>query len=630
MDIDASFDEFQEEAVSAIKADFERKTTGRYLLVIPTGGGKTRTAVKSLCALYDAGILSEEQDEVIWVAHRQELIQQAKKTLETFVTETDTTAPIHKIHVLMISRLSATISENRNIKLVVIDEAHHAAANSYQIIFQDNGFGVLGLTATPSRHDKKALPFEKESYSIGFPDLVERNIIISPTIKTIAGEKLLITDIGDNSEDLEQLNTSSRNGKIIKNIIDNKEAYKKIVIYVGTTKHAKDLYTLLNGNQQIKSHYDSISFITGGGNSRRQSREDYINDEKLFNSSIIVNVQVLTEGYDDPKINTVIFATITKSSQLYMQAIGRAIRKDIDNPGKESFIVEIEDELPNIKYRIDNRWIFSEISDALEPDILDYTFNSADDFRRKLEECFASHNVVKNSFDIPAYDDNNRYSILLFNRYLAPEKYSYFPVLITNENRHLMCTIFNSISENCDDYVVKNLSFQHVFGFLTEGAQYSFSEDEKRYVFDAMKNAYNLITKDNPDEFIRKGFPWVTFVSLRYVKTLPESILSFIEGMDNYDDVFETIQSKSYADSVVLIKFPLPLSLYHGVFVSLDDFKIIQQIIDALKAFDENSEDQFTYVDSLMGNMIFPVEIKYTFSLILIVRENLDYFLIID
>ena len=65
-------------------------------------------------------------------------------------------------------------------------------------------------------------------------------------------------------------------------------------------------------------------------------------------------------------------------------------------------------------------------------------------------------------------------------------------------------------------------------------------------------------------------------------------------------------------------------------------FKIIQQNIEALKALkalkalDENSEDQFSYVDSLMSNMIIPVEIKYRFSFILIVRENLDYFLRID
>ena len=68
------FDRFQKNAVDAIKSDFKENLNGRFLLVIPTGGGKTFTAVKSVNALFEDGTLNPKQDRVVWVAHRQELL----------------------------------------------------------------------------------------------------------------------------------------------------------------------------------------------------------------------------------------------------------------------------------------------------------------------------------------------------------------------------------------------------------------------------------------------------------------------------------------------------------------------------------------------------------------------------
>ena len=71
------FDQFQSEAVKNVVADYREKLAGRYLMVIPTGGGKTFTAVKAVNELYMQGILDAESDRVVWAAHRQELIEQA-------------------------------------------------------------------------------------------------------------------------------------------------------------------------------------------------------------------------------------------------------------------------------------------------------------------------------------------------------------------------------------------------------------------------------------------------------------------------------------------------------------------------------------------------------------------------
>ena len=62
----ARYEEFQGEAVENIVADYSEKLAGRYLLVIPTGGGKTYTAVKAVNRLFHDRILSPESDLVVW------------------------------------------------------------------------------------------------------------------------------------------------------------------------------------------------------------------------------------------------------------------------------------------------------------------------------------------------------------------------------------------------------------------------------------------------------------------------------------------------------------------------------------------------------------------------------------
>src|SRR5580704_11650981 len=77
------YDEFQEEAVVCLHADFSKNPHGRYLLVIPTGGGKTYTAVKAINRLFETGVFAPT-DKVLWMAHRTELVHQAEDTFKRF------------------------------------------------------------------------------------------------------------------------------------------------------------------------------------------------------------------------------------------------------------------------------------------------------------------------------------------------------------------------------------------------------------------------------------------------------------------------------------------------------------------------------------------------------------------
>ena len=126
-------------------------------------------------------------------------------------------------------------------------------------------------------------------------------------------------------EQMEELNNDPRNQKIIAEIKNNSDDYKKIIIYAGTIKHARNLCNLLKA-AGLEEFYDSISYIDGKANSRSQDNEAFFKQEKTYERSIITNVEVLSEGYDDPRVNTVFMAAPTKSKLFYMQAVGRAIR----------------------------------------------------------------------------------------------------------------------------------------------------------------------------------------------------------------------------------------------------------------------------------------------------------------
>ena len=107
-----------------------------------------------------------------------------------------------------------------------------------------------------------------------------------------------------------------------------------------------------------------------------------------------MNVDVLTEGYDDPSVNTIVMARPTRSKLVYMQAMGRAIRHDPNNDAKTAYVIEIEDTLPNIRYRIDNRWLYAEISDALEPAVEDREYADVNGLNELLKGIYEQYGVT--------------------------------------------------------------------------------------------------------------------------------------------------------------------------------------------------------------------------------------------
>jgi len=628
------FDEFQREAVDAIVQHYSNKKNGRYLLVIPTGGGKTWTTVKAINQLYEKQVLSAAEDRVLWITHRIELENQAKVTFEKYAGQVQEGGTSYDSLILYehdLKKIRKRVTEP-SISLVVIDEAHHSKASSYQPIFLNTSVGVLGLTATPSRHDGRALDFEKECYSIGFPDLITKRIILDPIWEPIETKHIdRATDLDD--VDKEKLNNKERNSRIIKVLHERSKKYNKVVIYVGTEKHVKDLYQLIKSSP-LASVYPAINWILGGpsNNSRDLDRETFIEEEKSQKRSILINVEVLTEGYDDPTIDTVVIACPVRSTLKLMQAVGRAVRRHGD---KKAYVVEVEDDLPNIGYRFTNRWLYSDISDTLEPVVIDQTYFDNRTFTHALELIYNSPDTWVEEIDrlYPTYDEDERYSLVLFRVYLGDTRQKHLPVLLSSKNRLSFKQRFDYLSER----------LAHQSDVFKRNADWAFSratwrtigltdnDKNRNHVWDAMKFSGQCIA-NSPKKAtarIQELKPWITFVSFRFrALELKPDLLEFMEEMTNKDLLLEDIKRKNFERGSNLIKLPLPLGGFKGLIVNQSTFIKVKSILTGMEEL-RRIVDGGDYLDAFyqyFASSDFPIELRYKECLPIIVREHIDYF----
>ncbi len=455
--------DFQLKAISNIVNDFKNNSHGRYLLVLPTGGGKTLTAIRIINEMVNNKSINTI-DRVLWVVHTLSLHSNAKKSLNN--QSINSKFKLHPeikniIEVRMKSDALAQLEQGQKYKYIIIDEAHHASAGTY-LNFFDYPLGILGLTATPSRTDQKELPFEKISYSITFKELVKRGVVLLPKFLPELNTDLVINSNSlQDDEQLESFNTDKRNQMIAHYIFREAHKYnfKKVIVFVGTNSHVKSLFDTINRlNNLSKNKFEHIGYIFGGNNNDKNiTNEEYLNWHHSKSSSILINCKILNEGYDDPNIDTVVMATPTNSILYYMQCVGRVVRTPNLNKEAKAYVIEITDKLPNISYRIDNRWLFAEISDFLEPEIIDINW------KWPIRTFLMIFKIIKLKAKISDLSKNEliklilgkKINLLLFND-VPDKKIGKWRILTIPENDEEKIYFFNNLSENIEIYYDNN------------------------------------------------------------------------------------------------------------------------------------------------------------------------------
>lgn len=623
------FDDFQKTAVCSILADYQQNSAGRFLLVVPTGGGKTITAVKSVNALFANDVFDQSKHRVLWVAHRDYLLTQASESFLNFEAWYPDKPSFRKsVDFVMLSKAATCLHESEDYALVVIDEAHHAAASSYLPLFAKANVGVLGLTATPSRHDGEPLAFERESFSIGFPDLVDLGIVLRPEVRLIeTGQTFGIG--GFNESELDKLDDDSRNRQIIDELLSKSQDYKKVVVYVGSVSHAIHLHEEMQ-KSELGQYYDSLSYITGDGNSRGISRDEFLSVEKTIPRSIVVNVDVLTEGYDDPTVNTVVMARPTDSKLVYMQAMGRAIRHDPNDEMKKAYVVEVVDKLPNIRYRIDNRWLYADISDALEPAVQDCDYASEEALIALLNEIYDQFAVRLEDRRLPVYHDRHRYSLLLFKVYAGSGSARHIPILISNDNRLRVNQVFNYLSGRIPYYVKNNINTQSVFRFVNIADIEMLADTRnQRRVFEAMENS---ISSDVATSALAPWITYYTFHHRRPLDRLAAEITEFLKDMVNAEQIRERILASEYPEGAVLARFPLPLCSFIGRILHAGEHEQLVSLLCKMRDIKAASamKDHRLELFQMLGEERLPIEAGLADTLKTIVRDEIRFSIPLD
>ncbi|MBB5478101.1 DEAD/DEAH box helicase [Micromonospora parathelypteridis] len=381
---------WQEDAIAASLKSLRKNPTSKVGLVVPTGGGKTRIALRLILTW-----LSERPQPdrvVLWVTHRRGLRLQARRTLQQLLRD-----PVHapegaaslfaeRIRFVMVGDLSKAMAEfGEQIGLVVIDEAHHAAAPSYEPIFADAVAPALFLTATPNRSDDLPIGIDEIAYTITYRELFARGCVIEPVF--------------DPPLDLTALDWSASDG--LRDLADyllerTEEDFGKVLVAVSLQDRARTLYEavsdLLDERPTHPLSGEDVGYVHGAGNSAgARDSADFLDEFKARPKGILIATsQLIGEGYDDPSIDAVVVTYPSTSIGHLMQVAGRALRWA---PGKRTaHVVQVRES--NLEYHFDQRWLYQDISDRLRPDLVDMTYGTAPDLRDHVDELLERHNVA--------------------------------------------------------------------------------------------------------------------------------------------------------------------------------------------------------------------------------------------
>lgn len=347
--------DYQEAAFPAIMDWFENKK-GWPLVVVPTGGGK------SLCIaeLIRKCIEMEPGTRFVVLSHVAELLKQNAEAIIGQCSNIHLTFYSDKIgqknsdgQVVVASIQSvykkAHLLQNPPPDLVIIDEVHllpHAGEGMYRKFLKDlliiNPYTkVIGYTATPFRA-KTGLLYKGEgamfggiAYEVNILDLINQGYLTPISTPTMS-MRMDVSDVKIQGGDyvIKQLEKAVDIEEITKGCVDeimqHSPGRNKWLVFTAGVKHCEHV------RDEIRIRGVACEMLTGETETGERNRIIAWHKEKTNQPRCLVNVSVLTTGYDNPAIDLIAFMRPTRSPVLYIQMIGRAMRIF---PGKQDAVV---------------------------------------------------------------------------------------------------------------------------------------------------------------------------------------------------------------------------------------------------------------------------------------------------
>lgn len=330
--------QFVERSLSALD------THGNALGVAPTGAGKTIM----LSAVAGRSVGGTDAKACV-LAHRDELTVQNRSKfgrvnpdISTSVVDAREKSWNGQITFAMVPTLARTgnLDALPTLDLLVIDEAHHAAAESYRRIIdrarqRNPDCHVYGVTATPNRGDRKGLRpvFSNVADQIRIGELIASGHLVPP--------RTFVVDVGVQQElgqvrktvddfDMEAVDAIMNRAPVTEAVIRHwkeKAGERQTVVFCSTVEHARNVAAAFAaaGTPAGLIHGDM------GATERRETLAAY----DAGDLRVIVNVAVLTEGWDNPPTSCVVLLRPSSYKSTMIQMVGRGLRTvdPVEYPG---------------------------------------------------------------------------------------------------------------------------------------------------------------------------------------------------------------------------------------------------------------------------------------------------------
>jgi superfamily II DNA or RNA helicase len=376
--------DYQQVVVGEIRSLLRGEDGYRGLLSLPTGAGKTRVTIE---ALVDAIAERELSGPLLWVAQTEELCEQAVQTWSEIwrafgPTQRLTISRLWKhyeaeesehgeqVVVATVQKLDGGIFEKQEYKwlaratCLVVDEAHSSVGQQYTRLldWQEMGRGrqrapLIGLTATPfrgtnveetrrlvSRYGGRRLDLLALGGADAYPHLQAMGILSQVEHELLPGSevKLSATELAQ----LEQTRTlppeASRNlgadverNRTLLESVQQLDAGWPVLLFATSVEHAQVMAALLAR--------EGIAAAAITGQTDKAVRRHYVERFRAGDLQVLTNFNVLTAGFDAPKVRAVYVARPTYSANVYQQMIGRGLRGPLNGGTETCRLVNVAD-----------------------------------------------------------------------------------------------------------------------------------------------------------------------------------------------------------------------------------------------------------------------------------------------
>ncbi|ORZ33368.1 P-loop containing nucleoside triphosphate hydrolase protein [Catenaria anguillulae PL171] len=362
---------YQEECIAKCIEALTERGVKKQAVSLPVGSGKTVVFANLLQKVPDP---KPGASKVLVLAHRKELLDQARNQIRRAAPHLrvgmdgggekepkDLSAfdvIVASVPALGSSRSKRLFKYDVNeFKLIIIDEAHHAAAQTYIRILdhfgvwnEDSHMMVWGCSATLRRMDALSLGqvFNEVVYERGFLEMIQDGHLCDFTLKTLCTSTDL-SHVSSHSGDYalgalaDTINTPDRNAAIVDGWLkasaaaDHGGAPRRLstLVFAATIEHVEELCAAFQARGVDARYLHSRS--TADFAARRELVEEF----RQGKFPVLVNCGILTEGTDIPNIDCIILARPTRSGILYQQMLGRGLR--LHHAKSDCLVIDVVD-----------------------------------------------------------------------------------------------------------------------------------------------------------------------------------------------------------------------------------------------------------------------------------------------